>query len=113
MKKHIAVLFGGVSTEHEVSCISAASIIDNIDKNKFDVSKIGITKDGVWYLYDGDTDDLRSQKWSLKTENLRAAIISPCSVHHGFMVLDKPNKKYEVLRVDAVFPVLHGKNGED
>lgn len=113
MKKHIAVLFGGASTEHEVSCISAACVIDNIDKEKFEVSKIGITKDGIWFLFDGSTDDMRSQKWLEKSEHLRAAILSPCSVHHGFLVLDKQNKKYEIVRVDAVFPVLHGKNGED
>ncbi|OGO88617.1 MAG: D-alanine--D-alanine ligase A [Clostridiales bacterium GWF2_36_10] len=113
MKKHIAVLFGGMSTEHAVSCVSAACVIDNMDKDKYQISKIGITKDGVWFLFDGSTDDMRSLKWIEKTENLHAAIISPCSVHHGFMVLDKLNKKYEIVRVDAVFPVLHGKNGED
>lgn len=113
MKKHIAVLFGGMSTEHEVSCVSAACVIDNIDQEKFEVSKIGITKDGIWFLFEGSTDDMRSLTWTEKTENLRAAIISPCSVHHGFLVLDKVNKKYEIVRVDAVFPVLHGRNGED
>jgi D-alanine-D-alanine ligase len=113
MKKHIAVIFGGMSTEHEVSCVSAASVVDNMDKDKFEVSKIGITKDGVWFLFTGNTDSMRSHTWSHETENLRPAIISPCTVHHGFMVLDKPNQKYEIVRVDAVFPVLHGKNGED
>lgn len=113
MKKHIAVIFGGMSTEHEVSCVSAASVVDNMDKDKFEISKIGITKEGVWYLFTGSTDSMRSQAWSHETENLRAAILSPCTVHHGFMVLDKQNKKYEIVRVDAAFPVLHGKNGED
>lgn len=113
MKTSIAIIFGGMSTEHEVSCISAACVIDNMDKNKFDVFKIGITKNGVWFLFDGSTDDMRAQTWSENTECLRAAIISPCSVHHGFMILDKVSKKYEIVRVDAVFPILHGKNGED
>lgn len=113
MKKHIAVLFGGMSSEHEVSCVSAACVIDNIDKNKFDVLKIGITNNGIWYLFKGNTNSMRLQTWSHEKENLRPAIISPCSVHHGIMVLDKPNKKYEILHIDAVFPVLHGKNGED
>ncbi|PKM62827.1 MAG: D-alanine--D-alanine ligase A [Firmicutes bacterium HGW-Firmicutes-21] len=113
MKKHIAVLFGGMSSEHEVSCVSAACVIDNMDKSKYDVSKIGISKDGIWFLFEGDTDSMRSLAWSGETDKLRPAVISPCSVHHGFMVLDKPNKKYDIVRVDAVFPVLHGRNGED
>lgn len=113
MKKHIAVIFGGMSTEHEVSCVSAASVVDNMDKDKFEISKIGITKEGVWFLFTGSTESMRTQKWSRETENLYPAILSPCTVHHGFMVLDKPNRKYEIVRVDAVFPVLHGRNGED
>ena len=113
MKKHIAVLFGGMSTEHEVSCVSAACVIENIDKNKYEVIKIGITKDGVWFLFEGNTESIRSITWSKETENLRPAFISPCTVHHGIMVLDKLNKKYDIINIDAVFPVLHGKNGED
>ncbi len=113
MKKHIAVLFGGVSSEHEISCISAACVIDNIDKDRFLVSKIGITKNGIWFLFEGDTDSIRSLKWSEQTDRLRPAVISPCTVHHGLMVLDKQAKKYETIYVDVVFPVLHGRNGED
>ena len=58
--KKVLVLFGGPSNEHLVSCRSAKSIIDNIDDKKYDVSICGISKDGEWYLFDGDLDKLES-----------------------------------------------------
>lgn len=57
-KKRIAVIFGGASSEHEVSRLSSAYIINNIDKEKFDVVTIGITKDGRWFLTNAPTDKI-------------------------------------------------------
>ncbi|MDL2287529.1 D-alanine--D-alanine ligase [Eubacteriales bacterium OttesenSCG-928-G02] len=113
MKKSVLILFGGASTEHEISCVSAAFVADNIDTEKYDVYKIGITKSGVWYLFNGTTESMRNNKWQDEADNLKAAVVSPCSVHHGIMVLDKLKKTYEIIHIDIVFPVLHGKNGED
>ena len=49
-KQNICVIFGGKSPEHEVSCRSAVSVIDNLDKSKYDIMTVGITKDGEWFL---------------------------------------------------------------
>lgn len=113
MKQHICVLFGGVSTEHKVSCVSASFVISNLDREKYDVSSIGITENGEWYLYKGSIENIKNDIWYDDKENLVPAVISPCSLHHGYLTFNKPEKKFEIHRVDAVFPVLHGKNGED
>jgi len=62
-KKRVLVIFGGQSSEHEVSRISATSILKNINLDKFDVSMIGITKDGKWLYYDGPIDKIPSGEW--------------------------------------------------
>lgn len=113
MKKLVAILFGGQSSEHEVSCVSAANVAENIDKTKFDLLLVGITKDGKWWIFDGTTEDMRAGKWLDDPKNLVPAVLSPCSAHHGFAVFDKAAGTYEIKRVDVIFPVLHGKNGED
>ncbi len=112
-KKTFAVCFGGVSGEHEVSCVSAAWVVENIDTEKFKVVKIGITKQGVWFLYNGDTGKMRDGSWCEDKENLVPCVISPCTVQHGIFTFDKAAGTFKTLRIDAVFPVMHGKNGED
>ncbi len=112
-KKVFAVVFGGASSEHEVSSVSAAWVVDNIDKSRYDVIKIGITKKGVWFLYNGDTDGMRNNTWSEDGANLVPCVISPCTVQHGIFVFDKAAGTFKSLYIDVVFPVLHGKNGED
>ena len=113
MKKTVAVIFGGQSSEYEISCISAANVAENIDTSLFDVVKIGITRDGRWWLYEGDTGSMRHNVWYELTEKLRPAVISPCSAHHGILVLDGVKGSFEVINIDVAFPVMHGKNGED
>ena len=72
-KKKIAVLFGGQSSEHIVSCMSAANVVDLIDKEQYDLILIGITEDGHW-LKTESVEDIRSDAWrKSKTE----AVISP------------------------------------
>lgn len=97
MKIRIAVLFGGQSTEHEVSRNSAAFIIDNISREKYDVYPIGITKSGKWIYYKGSVKNIESGYWEKDLQN---------SISNGETFLF--NKK-----VDVVFPVLHGLYGED
>ena len=104
--KNILVLFGGCSSEHDVSVVSASSVISNIDKTKYNIYMIGITKDGRWYLYDGPVDALPEDKW-LTAGKLREAFVSPDRAVHGIIAGD------ESIRIDVAFPVLHGKNGED
>lgn len=106
-KKTVAVLFGGQSSEHEVSCVSATTIISNIDKDSYDVIMIGITKDGKW-LRVNSIDDIKSDKWRNSKET---AIISPDATQKGILVTS--GKKTELISVDVVFPALHGMYGED
>ncbi len=113
MKKSVLILFGGESSEYEVSCVSAANVAENLDKNLYEAILVGITKDGKWWIFSGDTDDLRNHIWQDKRALLTPAVLSPCKAHHGLIKLDGANGSFEILRVDIAFPVLHGKNGED
>ena len=81
-KKVFAVVFGGASSEHDVSCVSAAWVVDNINPDIYDVIKIGITKNGVWFLYKGDSEAMRNHSWSGDKENLVPCVISsPNNLH--------------------------------
>lgn len=106
-KLTLGVIFGGASSEHNVSCISAKGILSNINKDKYNLVLIGITKNGEWYLFDDDISLLPNDEW-LNSKSLKRAWIIPDPSVHGLM--DEDGK---VTRLDAVFPVLHGKNGED
>ncbi len=112
-KKVFAVCFGGASSEYEVSCVSAAWVVDNIDSEKYDVLKIGISKEGVWFLYKGETESMRNGTWLEDKDNLYPCVVSPCTVQHGIFVFNKQAGTFTTQRIDVVFPVLHGKNGED
>lgn len=108
--KRALILFGGCSSEHDVSLVSAKSVIENTPKDKYELVLIGITKDGRWFKYDGDTALLPGDKWLENKSALTPAIISVDKADHGIIVL---GEKTEKLYIDVVFPVLHGKNGED
>ena len=110
MKKKVLVLFGAVSSEHDVSLNSASSVIKNIPSDKYDVVKMGITKQGESFVYNGDADMLPEGRWLEDKANLVPAVISTSRAHHGIIRLAEGA---EIERVDVVFPVLHGKNGED
>jgi len=104
----LAVLFGGVSPEHEVSCLSAGSVIDNLDPDKYEIIKIGIAKAGHLFLFEGSTDAVRDGNWEAgaKTRLYLAADrdMPLFSIGEGGAI---------ALPVDCFFPVLHGANGED
>ena len=110
-KMKIAVLFGGASSEHEGSLVSAYSVLTNIPKDKYDVMCIGITKKGHWLCYPGEYEDIRTGEWENNTDNC-TAVISPDTVSKGVILLGADDKCY-IRRLDAVFPVLHGRFGED
>jgi len=107
-KKVIAVLFGGVSNEHEVSKLSAANVIAALDEDKYFILPIYITRDGRWYLYDGAKENIRNLQWE---KFATPVVLSPDAAHHGILRL--VGDKFKVMHVDVAFPVLHGKNGED
>lgn len=110
-KKRIAVIFGGASSEHEVSRLSSSYIINSIDESKFDIVTIGITKDGRWFLTKAATEKIANGEWENEPSNKRA-FISPAPSIGGLVVLDDAGNS-EIIKIDVVFPVLHGKNGED
>lgn len=106
----LCVVFGGMSSEHEVSLLSAASVLKNIDYNEFEVHKIMISKEGAWYYYDGDADGI-SQIGDPNASGLDKAIISPdCEDKAILRFTGNGPVKYPI---EVVFPVMHGKNGED
>lgn len=110
MKKTVCIIFGGCSSEHEVSCVSAANIIDSVDMERYDVLTVGITKEGSWYLYQGGTEEMRNGSWKEKLG--KRCVLSHDPEHHGLLVFHQSGD-VSLEHVDVIFPVLHGKNGED
>ena len=107
----VLILFGGLSSEHEVSCKSAASILSNIDRKKYNVSVLGITKNGRWKLYDNaDPEKIRTGLWEHEP-GLRSAVLAPDRAVHGLII--DTGRKTTVRYIDVCFPVLHGFGGED
>ncbi|MCD7722925.1 MAG: D-alanine--D-alanine ligase [Clostridiales bacterium] len=106
-KLKICVLFGGASSEHDVSLVSASNVIKALDKNKYDIVLLGITKGGEWFIYSGGCELLPGDKW-LESNKITKAFISPDTAVHGIITAGG-----ESIYIDAAFPVLHGKNGED
>ncbi|XAS74714.1 D-alanine--D-alanine ligase family protein [Micrococcaceae bacterium Sec5.1] len=114
-RPRVAVLFGGRSSEHAVSCVTAAGVMGAIDKSKYDVVPIGIAKSGQWVLASGDTS-----QWSLSSSALpevspsdRTVTLAEVGGEHQ-LIVTAPNAIPEELgSVDVVFPLLHGPWGED
>ncbi|HEY9868829.1 MAG TPA: D-alanine--D-alanine ligase [Candidatus Obscuribacterales bacterium] len=114
-KIRVAVLFGGRSAEHEVSLQSARSILEAIDKNKYDVVPIAIDKAGRWYLNDASrlllhADDPKSIKLNNGSRDSVALVPAPSGKQEQLISLTKHEP---VEPIDVVFPVLHGTYGED
>ncbi len=109
-KIRVAVLFGGASSEHDISLKSATHIIENIPADKYEVVCVGITKKGRWLYYPGDISAIASGAWE-RDPDCTSAILSPDPIHKGLITIE--NGEASVKKIDVVFPVLHGKNGED
>lgn len=109
-KKNIAVIFGGRSSEHEVSCISVVTIAEAIDKEKYNIFLIGITEDGHWLMAD-DIGQIKDGSWR---SNTKSAVISPDTDRN--LIIGTVESTYvieDVVSIDYIFPVLHGMYGED
>ena len=107
----LAVLFGGISSEHDISCLSAASILRNLNKDKYEIYPVGITRDGEWfYCPDCDPDRVESGAWERMTGKVKV-VLAPDRGMHGMVLLREG--EIEIVRLDCVFPVLHGVGGED
>lgn len=110
-KKTIAIIFGGYSTEYEVSLQSSYSVFQNIDYKKYNIVPIGITKDGEWFHYTGAVNNIADNTWIDDKEYLFPVAVSQSRADKG--LIEFIGDKYRNLKIDFVFPVLHGKNGED
>lgn len=103
----VGVVYGGTSSEHSISCVSAGSVLRVLDQSRFEVVRIGIDRQGTWRLDDQDLDRLR----------LGAELPEVLGGPEVELVLDRGRKGFhrdgEYLPVDVVFPILHGPFGED
>ena len=112
----MAVVFGGRSNEHAISCVSAGSILRNLDPERFDVLAIGITPEGSWVLTDGDPAALAITDRQLPevTAASGTELALPADPRRsGQLVSLAPGASEVLASVDVVFPVLHGPYGED
>ncbi|TLY31647.1 MAG: D-alanine--D-alanine ligase [Ignavibacteria bacterium] len=109
-KLRVGVVFGGRSAEHEVSLVSAASVINALDKNKYEVVPIGITSGGRWLSSAGA---LKLLKDGRNLNNEPEKIILPDPGRKGLVELEAPTHSPDKDRLDVIFPVLHGSLGED
>ncbi len=105
----IAIMFGGKSGEYEVSCLSAASVLANINTEKYEIVKIGVTREGAWFKTDASAEEIRNRKW--ETMPKAKAVLSPDTRDRGFWIWE--GEKVSLLPVDVIFPVMHGDFCED
>ena len=110
-KLKIAVIFGGCSSEYPVSLESAHSVIVNLDRDKHELVLLGITKGGEWFRYYGGAEALEDDSWSADRSKCVPAVISPDRDLHG--IVEFRMNGVRTTRLDAAFPVLHGRFGED
>jgi D-alanine-D-alanine ligase len=109
-KRRVAILFGGRSAEHEISCVSARSVMDALDPATTDVVPIGITRDGTWHLMTGPP--------ALPAETGRMPEVTPGSGEAVELATESGSQELVAAdgsreAIDVVFPVLHGPRGED
>ena len=110
-KLNVALLFGGVSSEHEVSRVSASTIARALKPSSYHLYTVGITRDGRWLYYSGPIEKMADGSWE-QDPSCVPCMISPDRSDHG-LVLCRHDGTWAVLPMDVVIPALHGKNGED
>ena len=115
-KPRVAVVFGGRSSEHAISCVTAGSVLEAIDRDTYEVVPIGIATDGRWVLESGDPERLRIEGPDrLPSVDADGAAVALERVEKGTdLVVTEPTQPPRTLgEVDVVFPLLHGPFGED
>ena len=110
-KMCVVLLFGGMSSEHEVSRVSVGNFVNNIDREKYETLAVGITKEGRWLYTEATAAQMADGSWEELAGNM-PCVISPDRADHG-MILFTPEGCVEKVHVDVVIPVLHGLWGED
>ncbi|MEV4842637.1 D-alanine--D-alanine ligase family protein [Micromonospora matsumotoense] len=115
-KTRVAIVFGGRSPEHGISCVSAGSVLGALDPDEYDVVPVGITRQGQWVLTSGDPGELaiRARKLPEITAGAGVEVVLRADpTAGGLLVLDPTEGPRALADVDVVFPVLHGAYGED
>jgi len=114
MKTNVGVFFGGRSTEHEISVISASQAMAAIDRTRFDVTPIYISKEGRWYTGDALFDVANFRDFNALLSRCREVYMRPIYNDYNLYAVRKPMFGSDVVsKLDVVIPVLHGSNGED
>lgn len=104
---NLCCAFGGRSAEYEVSLESAYSVITNVDLQKYNVIKLGVTRNGRWYVYEGENEKIKDGSWEKDTKHLIGCHFSQ-NYQDPFLYTDKGK-----MPIDVFFPVMHGENCED
>lgn len=108
-KLRIAVFFGGCSPEYSVSLESAYAVICHLNREKYDLAPVGITEEGDWYFFRGDPKKIRKNTWRNPADCIPAAV-SPNRGSRELLIFGEITER---IRLDAAFPVMHGRFGED
>lgn len=107
-KQNLAVIFGGESSEHEISCMSASNIIQCIDAQRYNIILVGITKEGHW-VEAADLNAVQDGSWR---QSKTSIVLSPDATRKGLYRMSE-DEKVQFVHLDVIFPVLHGLYGED
>lgn len=111
MKKlNVAVFFGGCSSEYGVSLESASAVISNLNRDRYVPVPVGISREGEWFWFSGDIEKIKDDTWC-NQEDCVPAVLSPERKEHKLLLMKE--EEVDFIQIDAAFPVLHGKNGED
>ena len=113
MKTKLCVLFGGASSEYEVSLVSSYGVLTNVNRELFDVTAIGITREGKWFLFEGDVENIKNGSWCKDESALSTVLFNPAPGCDNFAVMGADGAICRTMSFDAIFPVLHGAFGED
>ncbi|MDR3656781.1 MAG: D-alanine--D-alanine ligase [Mycobacterium sp.] len=115
-RTRVAVVYGGRSSEHAISCVSAGSILRNLDPARYDVVAVGITPEGSWVLGDGRPETLAitdGQLPGVTAASGTALTLAADPNRRGELLALRQDAAQVLTAVDVVFPVLHGPYGED
>ncbi len=113
MKLSVLCLFGGKSTEYKVSLRSACTVLAALDREKYEVTTVGMTEGGAWYAYTGDMDAIRDDTWHTQKAHLRRAMLSPSFGDHTLYIEGAEENTFTKKHIDVVVPAVHGAYCED
>ena len=111
-KTALCIMFGGNSTEYEVSLKSSYSVLENVDRTKYDIVRVGITRQGQMYIYNGEDSKIKDNTWKDDSANLKKALFSTSYGDYAVYAINGEGT-VERVAVDVVFPVMHGAYSED